>query len=729
MDFLQLYVILSTVCKIGSELGLLRKNFGRNPVKKNLSQYFSAGHFTRWPIWKVGVSAMLAVVITGSVLTTATGAAVNAMAPKATPTPVPTPEPVQMQEHLDTGWLKLDWTESGISPAAKPASYGVAADLSARQQNLYIEVYATNAVTRKTTLLKDVPVQVVLSCTSLTEVKDKANKYDNPASKLNATTSYDLDPKTGKLTIEKLNPGKYAVSLKVADGRYVHSKMQYVTVKEHVDYKKDDTTAEKETASDAKEDQKPSQNSGGEQVVVAPTKTGWAFWADETNTWSMPGSDARYLYAADGVTKTPYRIETKNVTGADPKADGKQVQVLAKAVFDENANAFLYPAPATTPAAAPASFMMAPGRRSADSLRVAPRRTMKVVPLTAQSEIPDPFTEGQPNPVEPPVEPAEPQTPPPVAPTDPVAPPVEPTDPVTPPPVEPTDPVTPPPVEPTTDPTSTPEATATPSPTPEATATPTPTPTATPVPTPVPVKSYDLLDASGNKVEGLPFLLPAPIQIVLNTSGGNGSGKVLGIDVSKYQPNINWNEVKASGVEFVIIRMGYRGYGSGKIVEDPYFRQHLQGAKAAGLRVGIYFFSQAIDEKEAVEEASACLNAIAGQRLDYPIFFDSEYSTSKKTGRADGLSKGERTAAAVAFCETIRNAGYTPGVYASTSWFNHQLSYSALSNYTIWNAHYGVSASPLQCHIWQYTGNGRVNGVYNSNGQLAPVDVNISYMG
>lgn len=710
-------------------------------MKKNLSHYFSAGHFSRWPIWKVGVSAMLAVVITGSVLTTATGAAVNALSPRVEPTPVPTPEPVQMQEHLDTGWLKVDWTDSGISPAAKAASYGVAADLSARKQNLYIEVYATNAVTRKTTLLKNVPVQVVLSCTSLDEVKDKANKYDNPASKLNATTSYDLDPKTGKLTIENLNPGKYAVSLKVQDSSYVHTKMQYVTVKEKVDYKKDDTTAGKETAADAKEDQKPAQGNTGEEVVVAPVKTVWAYWLNETNTWSIPGTDAKYLYAADGVTKTPYRIETQNATGAEAKVDGKPVQILAKAVFDKNADAYLYPATTPAPAeAAPASVAVQSGRRIADPLRVAPSRTVQIVPLTAQREVPDPFTEGEPDPTEPQPEPPAPVDPP-VEPTDPVTPPPvnPPTETPVDPPVEPTDPVTPPPVDPTATPSSTPTPTVTPSPTPsaspEATATPTPTltptPTATPVPTPEPVKSYDLLDPSGKKVEGLPFQLPAPIQIILNSDSGNagGSGKVLGIDVSKYQPNINWNEVKASGVEFVIIRMGYRGYGSGKIVEDPYFRKHLQGAKAAGLRVGIYFFSQAIDEKEAVEEASACLNAIAGQHLDYPIFFDSEYSTSQKTGRADGLSKGERTAAAVAFCETIRNAGYQPGVYASTSWFNHQLSYSALSGYTIWNAHYGVSASPLQCHIWQYTGNGRVNGVYNSKGQPTAVDVNISYMG
>ncbi len=683
-------------------------------MKKNLSHYFSTGRFARWPIWKAGVSALLAVAITGTVLTTTTGAAVQALAPKATATPEPTATPVQMQEHLDTGWLKLNWTDSGISPAKKQASYKAAVDLSSRQQNLYIEVYATNTVTRKTSLLKDVPVQVVMTCAELTKIKQKENKHDNPASELNANTAYDVDPKTGKLKIENLNPGKYAISLQCTDSRYTMPKTQYVTVKEHVDYKKDDTTAKQETAADAKEDQAAAQKPSGEEVVVAPpqkTESGWGFLLSETQCWSMPGGDAKYLYAADGTTKTPYRIETKKVTGADPKADGKQVQILDKAVFDKSADQYLYGQAAASNAAEATGLSAAKVRaRVADPLRATPK-PMHITLLAAEGE-----SEGGTTPEE--SETINPETPPAETPEE------NPSEKPEEPPVE--TPVDPPVETPEETPAETPVETPTQTPTETPTATPTATPT--PEPTPVPQESYTLFSPAGDKVEGMPFALPAPIQIVLSTSDSS-SNKVLGIDVSKYQPNINWKEVKESGVEFVIIRMGYRGYGSGKIVEDPYFRKHLQGAKAAGLKVGIYFFSQAVDEKEAVEEASACLNAIAGQRLDYPIFFDSEYSTGSKTGRADGLSKGERTACAIAFCETIRNGGYRPGVYASSSWFNHQLSYSALTGYTIWNAHYGVSSSPINCHIWQYTGNGRVNGVYNSKGQLTAVDVNISYMG
>ncbi|MCI2046359.1 MAG: glycoside hydrolase family 25 protein [Faecalibacterium sp.] len=206
------------------------------------------------------------------------------------------------------------------------------------------------------------------------------------------------------------------------------------------------------------------------------------------------------------------------------------------------------------------------------------------------------------------------------------------------------------------------------------------------------------------------------------TAGTAANGQVNGIDVSKYQGTIDWNAVKASGISFVIIRCGYRGYESGAIVEDARFRANIQGARAAGLRVGVYFFSQAINEQEAVEEASACLNLVSGYGLNYPIFFDSEYSTSARTGRADGLSKGDRTAAAVAFCETVRNSGYSAGVYASKNWYANQLNYATVSQYCVWNARYG-SAPGLSCNMWQYTSQGTVSGISGR------VDLNISYMG
>ena len=199
---------------------------------------------------------------------------------------------------------------------------------------------------------------------------------------------------------------------------------------------------------------------------------------------------------------------------------------------------------------------------------------------------------------------------------------------------------------------------------------------------------------------------------------------VFGIDVSRYQQNVNWRKVKEAGASFVIIRIGYRGYETGALVLDSMFESHLAGAKAAGLKTGVYIFSQAINEEEAREEAFACAYVLNGRSLDYPVYFDSEYSTSAHTGRADNLSKAERTACAVAFCEELKKYGYEPGVYASTTWFQNHLDLSALRGYRIWNAHYGVSAPSIDCDMWQGSCTGKLSGVSSSG-----VDLNISYMG
>jgi GH25 family lysozyme M1 (1,4-beta-N-acetylmuramidase) len=199
----------------------------------------------------------------------------------------------------------------------------------------------------------------------------------------------------------------------------------------------------------------------------------------------------------------------------------------------------------------------------------------------------------------------------------------------------------------------------------------------------------------------------------------------FGVDVSRYQKSLDWQKLKKAGVEFAIVRIGYRGYGSGTLVLDSMYETHMNEAKAAGLRTGIYFFSQAINEAEAIEEAEACLYVLDyfGHTVDYPIYFDSEYANASHSGRADNLSVEERTACAVAFCETIENAGYKAGVYASTNWFKGKLDLSALSKYSIWNAHYSVSTSPLACDIWQSTGTGTIDGVSGE------IDINVSYIG
>ena len=208
------------------------------------------------------------------------------------------------------------------------------------------------------------------------------------------------------------------------------------------------------------------------------------------------------------------------------------------------------------------------------------------------------------------------------------------------------------------------------------------------------------------------------------------SGTLNGIDVSTWQDIIDWKKVKAAGIDFVMIRAGFRGYSTGQIVEDNQFYNNLKGAKAAGLRVGIYFFSQAVTEVEGVEEASMVISLIKkyGIYPDYPITIDSEWSGAPgNTGRADNLSRSQRTAVCVAFCETIRSAGYTPMIYASKSWFENNLSVGSFGSYKIWLAHYTpngeTSSYSGRYEMWQYTSKGSVNGISGN------VDMNYGYLG
>lgn len=209
------------------------------------------------------------------------------------------------------------------------------------------------------------------------------------------------------------------------------------------------------------------------------------------------------------------------------------------------------------------------------------------------------------------------------------------------------------------------------------------------------------------------------VQYTFGADGAlaNSSGS-RGIDVSKWQGNINWAAVKASGIDFAIIRLGYRGSQTGVLVEDPTFRKNIQGATAAGLRVGVYFFTQAVTEAEAVEEASMCLQLCSGYNLAFPIFIDTEDGA-----RAQGLDRGTRTAICNAFCQTVANGGRRAGVYASTYWFNNKLNAGSLGGYTIWVAQYAAACQyGGKYHMWQYSSKGTVSGVSGA------CDMNISYM-
>ena len=230
-------------------------------------------------------------------------------------------------------------------------------------------------------------------------------------------------------------------------------------------------------------------------------------------------------------------------------------------------------------------------------------------------------------------------------------------------------------------------------------------------------------DKNGKKVTG-----PQVIQGVKYEFNAEGiliqdKNGILGIDVSKWNGSINWSEVKASGINYVIIRCGYRGSSTGVLVEDSLFKSNIQGAKAAGLKVGVYFFTQAVNEVEAVEEASMCLELAGKYGLSYPVFLDVEYTTGKN-GRADGLDKATRTAVTKAFCETIKNGGMTPGVYSSKTWFDDHLDYGQLSAYKIWVAHYTSKTDFAKRYdLWQYSSKGSVNGIEGR------VDMNYSYLG
>lgn len=228
-------------------------------------------------------------------------------------------------------------------------------------------------------------------------------------------------------------------------------------------------------------------------------------------------------------------------------------------------------------------------------------------------------------------------------------------------------------------------------------------------------------DKTGKVVTGTQI-----IQGVTYNFGSDGAiqttvnGSTFGIDVSKWNGKIDWNAVKSSGVDYVIVRCGYRGSSTGALIEDPYFKQNMQGATAAGIKVGVYLFSQAINEVEAVKEASFAISLAKSYNLTYPIFIDTEPSG----GRADGLNAAARTAVVSAFCQTVENSGYRAGIYASKSWFESKLQTASLSKYKIWLAQY--AAAPTyggKYDLWQYSSKGTISGI-NGN-----VDLNLSYLG
>lgn len=146
---------------------------------------------------------------------------------------------------------------------------------------------------------------------------------------------------------------------------------------------------------------------------------------------------------------------------------------------------------------------------------------------------------------------------------------------------------------------------------------------------------------------------------------------------------------------------------------DPQFEANINGARANGIDVGVYFFSQAVNVDEAVEEASLVLNTLNGRKLQYPVYIDMEYANDRRSGRADRISKRVRTDCAVAFCETVRNSGYKAGIYASKSFYDDELTFSRIAGYNIWVAHYTKSVTDFshRYNMWQYSKKGKISGI------------------
>ncbi|MBQ1343008.1 MAG: glycoside hydrolase family 25 protein [Firmicutes bacterium] len=195
----------------------------------------------------------------------------------------------------------------------------------------------------------------------------------------------------------------------------------------------------------------------------------------------------------------------------------------------------------------------------------------------------------------------------------------------------------------------------------------------------------------------------------------------LGVDVSYFQKEIDWEKVAADGIEFALVRLGYRGYSEGALYEDELAAANLDGAKAAGLKVGAYFFSQAVTVEEAEAEAELALQILDGRQLDLPLAFDMEEIYGEEA-RTDGLTREEATEIAQAFCRRVKKGGYQPMIYGNAAWLAARVDRKALRDLPVWLAQYHYRVNyPYDFALWQYTATGRVQGIEGE------VDLNICF--
>lgn len=202
----------------------------------------------------------------------------------------------------------------------------------------------------------------------------------------------------------------------------------------------------------------------------------------------------------------------------------------------------------------------------------------------------------------------------------------------------------------------------------------------------------------------------------------NGTKARKGIDVSTYQGDINWQQVKNTDIDFAIIRLGFRGYETGKIVLDNKYENNVQGSINAGIDTGVYFFTEAINEKEAIEEADFVIENLKGYNINMPVVLDVEESASPDKTRTKDVTPEQRTKNVIAFCERIEQAGYKTMIYGNLKSFMIMMKFEELEKYDKWFAYYRFPFHfPYKIKMWQYTSTERVDGI---NGD---VDVNIMF--
>ena len=186
----------------------------------------------------------------------------------------------------------------------------------------------------------------------------------------------------------------------------------------------------------------------------------------------------------------------------------------------------------------------------------------------------------------------------------------------------------------------------------------------------------------------------------------------FGIDVSEHQGEIDWHKVKQAGVEFAILRVGYRGYGkAGNVFVDKTFEQNYENAIKEGIEVGVYFFSQAINIDEVKEEAKLVLDNLKGKKITYPVVFDLE-KIKNDDARTDNLTEKQITQMTLEFCQIIEKEGYTPSIYGNAKTFTTKMQLELFNKYNKWYADYQEQPIyPYEFDIWQYTETGKMEGI------------------